>query len=66
MTAGAAAHSLGGKVDFVLDAGSVPGGLESTIVDTTLNPPRLVREGKIPFSQVMDSLGITLTDQHDW
>lgn len=66
VTAGEAADSLEAEVDLILDAGPVPGGLESTIVDTTLNPPRLIREGKIPFSLVMDRLGITLTDQHDW
>lgn len=66
VTATEAAQSLGGEVDLILDAGPAPGGLESTVVDTTLNPPRLVREGKIPFRQVMDRLGITLTDCHDW
>ena len=66
ITALEAANSLGAEVDLILDAGPASGGLESTVVDTTLNPPRLVREGKIPFSRVMDRLGITLTDLHDW
>ena len=34
-------------VDFVLDGGSCPVGVESTIVDCTLEPPQVLRPGGI-------------------
>lgn len=36
---------LNGRIDLVLDAGPVPIGLESTIVDTTQSPPVVLRPG---------------------
>jgi L-threonylcarbamoyladenylate synthase len=54
------------KLDMILDAGPTVGGKESTIVDTTLHPPRLVRKGRIPFDSIMETLGLTLTDEHEW
>jgi L-threonylcarbamoyladenylate synthase len=41
---------------FVLDGGRVPGGAPSTIVDARDTPARLVREGAIPWSRVLESL----------
>jgi L-threonylcarbamoyladenylate synthase len=41
-------RELGQEVDLILDAGPCPGGLPSTIVDTTVQPPRLVRPGAVP------------------
>ncbi len=58
--------SLKKKLDLILDAGPTTGENESTIIDTTLHPPRLVREGQIPFDKAMETLGLTLTDEHDW
>jgi L-threonylcarbamoyladenylate synthase len=54
------------KLDLIIDAGPTTGGNESTIVDTTLHPPRLVRKGQIPFESIMEAIGLTLTDEHDW
>ncbi len=45
-----AAHvlqELEGQIDLVLDAGPTPGGLESTVLDLTSTPPRLLRPGLI-------------------
>ena len=50
-----AAHvrdSLGGLVDYVLDGGSCPIGVESTIVDCTVDPPQILRPGGIPSEQI--------------
>jgi L-threonylcarbamoyladenylate synthase len=44
------AREFGETVDLILDAGPCPGGLPSTIVDLTVNPPRLVRPGAIAES----------------
>jgi L-threonylcarbamoyladenylate synthase len=45
-----AAHvlrGLKGRIDLVLDGGSTPGGIESTVVDVTSTPPKLLRPGPI-------------------
>jgi L-threonylcarbamoyladenylate synthase len=34
-------------VDLVLDAGATPGGAPSTLLDLTVNPPRVVRQGAV-------------------
>ena len=50
-----AAHvieDLDGRVDLILDAGPTDIGLESTIVDFTIDPPVLRRPGGITFEQV--------------
>lgn len=38
---------LGGALDLILDGGPAHGGPASTVVDTTVEPPRIVREGAI-------------------
>lgn len=35
-------------VDLVLDAGKLAGGIGSTVVDVTTDPPTIIREGAIP------------------
>ncbi len=42
--------TLDGAVDVVLDAGSTGFGIESTIVDVTRTPMRLLRHGAIPLA----------------
>ena len=59
-------ESLGDTIDLVLDGGDTPGGAESTIVDATFYPPRLVREGRVPFGEVLGAIGLGLTEDHDW
>ena len=44
--------SIGEKLDAVIDGGRTPGGAGSTIVDTTVNPPIVIREGIIPLSAI--------------
>jgi L-threonylcarbamoyladenylate synthase len=39
--------SLDGVVDLVLDAGPTPGGLPSTVLDVTVEPPRVIRQGAV-------------------
>ena len=38
---------FGDKVDLIIDAGKSPGGKPSTIIDVTVNPPKILREGRI-------------------
>ena len=44
------------SVDLILDAGEVPGGLPSTIVDVRANSVRLIRAGAIPWVDVLNSI----------
>jgi len=48
LTAQEARQQLGDLVDFVLDAGPCPGGVESTVLDLSGERPLLLREGALP------------------
>jgi L-threonylcarbamoyladenylate synthase len=50
-------QQLGDSVDFIIDGGPCPGGIESTIVDVTVNPPLILRKGAIPEKEIMGLLG---------
>lgn len=52
VTAQLAVYDLGDRVDLVLDGGRVPGGRESTVVDVTVQPPAVLREGAIPARDI--------------
>ena len=51
-TAAHVAHDLDGRVDLILDGGATDIGVESTIVDFSVDPPVLRRPGGITFEQV--------------
>ena len=53
---------LGEEVDFVLDGGPCPVGVESTIVDCTVDPPQVLRPGGIPTEHIAALLDDTLGD----
>ncbi len=40
-------RGLDGRVDLILDGGPTTGGIESTVLDVTVSPPRLLRPGLI-------------------
>jgi L-threonylcarbamoyladenylate synthase len=50
---------LQGRIDGVVDGGHTPGGKGSTIVDVTIYPPKVLREGMIPSSLIQDTLATT-------
>ncbi|MFZ5565215.1 MAG: L-threonylcarbamoyladenylate synthase, partial [Thermodesulfobacteriota bacterium] len=39
--------------DLILDAGPLPGGAGSTVVDVTVSPPKVLREGTIRASDIL-------------
>jgi L-threonylcarbamoyladenylate synthase len=41
------------QVDMVLDAGRLAGGKGSTVVDVTVSPPKILREGAIDAEKIM-------------
>jgi L-threonylcarbamoyladenylate synthase len=45
-------HHITDQVDLVLDAGSLPGGEASTVVDVTVEPPKVLREGAITVDRI--------------
>jgi len=53
---------LGSRVDYVLDGGACPIGVESTIVDCTTTPPQILRPGGIGSEVISVLLNGTLAD----
>lgn len=51
-------NSLGDKLDLIIDGGPAPGGKVSTILDTTTNPPTLIREGALSRRDLESALPI--------
>jgi L-threonylcarbamoyladenylate synthase len=45
--AAAVLRDLGGAIELVLDGGDTPGGLPSTVLDVTVDPPRVIRRGAV-------------------
>lgn len=60
-TAAEALEQLDGRVDYVVDAGPAPLGKPSTVVDLSVEPPRLVREGAVPREEIERALGKKLS-----
>ena len=52
MTATEVQSQLGDKVDFIIDGGKCPGGIESTIIDMTAEKPVILRAGAISAEQL--------------
>lgn len=52
------ARQFDGLVDFVIDAGPAPG-KESTIVDASCLPVRVLREGAVKTQDILEALGQT-------
>ena len=55
-----AAHvldSLGNRVDLILDAGPCGHGIESTVVDCTVDPPLILRPGPLSAATLAEVLG---------
>jgi L-threonylcarbamoyladenylate synthase len=47
-----ALKDLDGKIDILLDSGSAKIGVESTVVDLTVVPPKILREGAIKRAKI--------------
>jgi L-threonylcarbamoyladenylate synthase len=62
-TAAHVAADLDGRIDWILDAGPAPLGLESTIVACLGGTPRLLRPGAIARERIEAELGVALADE---
>jgi L-threonylcarbamoyladenylate synthase len=47
LNAKAVSHSLGNAVDLILDGGETEGAMGSTVLDITIKPPRVLRQGMV-------------------
>ena len=56
-------HDHAGKIPLIVDGGACKVGVESTIVDLTENPPRLLRPGGITPAQLEEVLGNLVVDK---
>jgi L-threonylcarbamoyladenylate synthase len=56
LTAEEVRAQLGSTVDLIIDGGRCPGGVESTIVDVTVDVPVIVRHGAIPEAEIRSVL----------
>ena len=56
-------HDHAGKIPLIVDGGACRVGVESTIVDLTENPPRLLRPGGITSAQLTEVLGDLVVDK---
>lgn len=50
--------SIRQKVDLIIDAGPLKGGIGSSVCDATTDPPTLLREGAISADDILKSLNI--------
>jgi L-threonylcarbamoyladenylate synthase len=48
---------LAGRIDLIIDGGRTPGGVPSTVVDTTTDPVTILREGPITEADIREALG---------
>ncbi len=54
--------NLDGKIKLIVDGGQSQVGIESTVVDLTLNPPRVLRPGMIHEESLLAALGEVARD----
>ena len=55
--AGDVIEDMNGKIDGIVDGGPCTVGVESTILDMTCTPPRLLRPGGLPLEELESILG---------
>ena len=56
-------EDMDGKIDGIVDGGPCSVGVESTIIDLTVTPPRLLRPGGLPLEALEEVLGTVAVDK---
>lgn len=59
LTAQQVLDQLDGRIELLLDGGSVPGGVPSTVVDCTQDPPKILRQGALTAEAILAGLQIS-------
>jgi len=54
-------RSIGSKLDLILDCGKTEGQQVSTVLDTTVSPPQIVREGAVTRAKIESVLNCACT-----
>ncbi len=54
LTAEEVGQQLGARIDLILDGGTSPGGIPSTVVDLSVSPPAVLREGAIAVERLAE------------
>ena len=62
-TAGHMMEDMLGKIEGIVDGGPCTVGVESTILDLTVQPPRLLRPGGLPLEALEEVLGEVAVDK---
>ncbi len=62
-SAAAMLEDMDGKIDAILDDGPCAVGVESTIIDLTVRPPRLLRPGGVTLEELEEILGEVAVDE---
>lgn len=55
---------LNGRVDMIIDGGGIEVGIESTVIDTTCNPPMILRPGGITLEMLREILPDVTQEKH--
>lgn len=61
-TAQHVAEDMDGKIEMIVDGGSVEIGVESTIVDMTVTPPMILRPGAVTEEMLTEVIGKVVVD----
>ena len=56
LTAQQVLEQLDGRIELILDGGLVPGGVPSTVVDCTQDPPKILRQGALEAKAIIAAL----------
>lgn len=56
-------EDMDGRIDGIVDGGPCSVGVESTIIDLTVTPPRLLRPGGLPLEALREVLGEVTVDK---
>ena len=56
-------EDMDGRIDGIVDGGPCTVGVESTIIDLTVTPPRLLRPGGLPLEALRQGLGEVAVDK---
>ena len=59
-TASEVVRELESKIDIIIDGGKTEGGAPSTVIDLTMDPPKIIREGAIGRGEIEEVLGVRL------
>lgn len=56
-------EDLAGRIDIILDGGETGVGVESTVIDMTVDPPVLLRPGGVTVEQLTKEIGEVMVDR---